>query len=263
MQVRAGGRYIPAFNIYNLETMQAALAASANAGQPVILAFGAGYRKHASFQMIYAMAKTLADSHAQEVVLHLDHCRDLSVIQEALDTGFQSVMFDGSQLPFPDNIEATQKAKTLAKAYGACVEGELGGLNSEDGDGGAEVPRYTDATAVKQFAGQTGVDSLAVSIGNVHGVYHGKPHLNFDRLADIAAQTSIPLVLHGSSGIGKPLLKQAAALGIAKINVNTEVARAGAAAAAAALQTPDGKRLDRVMLTVRDGMREVMERYFL
>ena len=263
MQARADGRYIPAFNIYNLETMQAALAASANAGQPVILAFGAGYLKHAPLRVIYALANTLADGHAQEIVLHLDHCRDLSVIQEALDAGFKSVMFDGSHLPFPDNIAMTRKAKTLAIPYGACVEGELGGLNSETGEDGADVPKYTDAAAVKQFAEQTGADSLAVSIGNAHGVYHVLPHLNFERLATIAEQTSIPLVLHGSSGIGKPMLKQAAALGIAKININTEIAHAGSDTAAAALQTPEGKRLDRVMLTVRDGMREVMERYFM
>ena len=263
LQARADGRYIPAFNIYNLETIQAVLAASATAGQPVILAFGAGYIKHASFQAIYAMANTLANSHRQDVVLHLDHCRDLAVIAEALDSGFRSVMFDGSQLPFPDNMKLTHKAKELAKPYDACVEGELGGLNNEDGTAGADVPLYTDPQQVRQFVRQTGVDSLAISIGNAHGVYRGQPHINLEHLKTIQAQTQIPLVLHGSSGIDGTVLKQAAGLGIAKININTDLALAGADAVAAILSAPEGKRLDRLMLAARAAMQKTAEGYFM
>ncbi|HPJ01991.1 MAG TPA: class II fructose-bisphosphate aldolase [Candidatus Limiplasma sp.] len=262
-RARAAGRYVPAFNIYNLETIQAALDASKSAGQPVILALGAAYIAQAPFRAIYAIADALSAGHPQEVVLHLDHCREMDTIREALDVGFGSVMFDGSQLPLAENIRLTHRVSALAAPYGASVEGELGALNSEDGEGDALRSPYTDAAQGKRFAMESGADSLAVSIGNAHGVYRSTPHLHFARLAEIEEATDLPLVLHGSSGIDMPTLRRAAKLGIAKVNVNTDIALAGAQAAVAALQAMENMRYDRMLPPVRRRMREVMESYFM
>lgn len=262
LRAKAEGIFIPAFNIYNLETIQAALAASEHNQRPVILAFGAGYLANATFAVIYAIAETLVRQHTQEVVLHLDHCRDLQLIHLALDAGFTSVMFDGSHLPFQENKRLTKIAKALAQPYGACVEGELGGLNSEIGATDVDTLVNTDPTLAKQFALETGVDSLAVSIGNAHGKYRGKPCLNMELLETINAQVGLPLVLHGSSGIPLPILKQAATHGIAKININTDIATAGADAARTMPAIPGSNRLEHIMLTVREQMRKVMEGYF-
>ncbi len=263
LRAKAEGRLLPAFNVYNLETMQAALVASANAGQPVILSFGAGYQAHASFPVIRAMAEALAREHTQDVVLHLDHCRDIAEIRQALDAGFPSLMYDGSRLPFADNVRFTREAVSLTQPYGVCMEGELGGLNDESGAPDGEMPAYTDPTQARRFAQETGIDILAVSIGNAHGLYRGEPLLQLERLAEINALAGVPLVLHGSTGIEMPMLRQAAACGVVKININTDIAMAGADAARAMLQTPEGQRLECVMLAARERMRGVMDGYFM
>jgi ketose-bisphosphate aldolase len=258
----AAGRYIPAFNIYNLETMRAALEASVRARQPVILAFGESYLPHAPFEAIFALAQSLASGHPYDTVLHLDHCRDLNLMCRALDAGFPSVMYDGSRLPLGENIRNTLMARKLADRTGASLEGELGSLNDE---GGAQAGNavYTNPAQARRYANETGVDSLAVSIGNAHGLYKGIPHLNMDCLKQIRQETSLPLVLHGSTGIGADQIKLAAGLGVSKINVNTDIAMAASQAAREALALADGNRYENVALAVRGRMREVMESYFI
>lgn len=255
---RQNGVYVPAFNIYNLETMQAALEASKRAAQPVILAFGERYLINASLEVIAAMAGCLSKDHSYEVALHLDHCRSLDVIRQALEAGFTSVMYDGSDLPLDKNIEETLKARKLADQFGASLEGELGGLNDEFGSG--EVSAFTDPKQAEVYVRESGVNSLAVSVGNAHGLYKGVPHIDQERLSAIYECAKVPLVLHGSSGIPMETLKKSAQIAVAKINVNTEITMAGAAALKSALE--NDKRMEKPVLAARESMMETMIRFY-
>lgn len=255
---RQNGVYVPAFNIYNLETMQAALEASKRVAQPVILAFGERYLENASLAVIAAMARCLAGEHPYEVALHLDHCRNLDCFQKALDAGFTSVMYDGSDLPLKKNIDGTLKARKLADRFGASLEGELGGLNDEFGGDG--VSMFTDPEEAEIYVRETGVNSLAISVGNAHGIYRGIPHIDQDRLQAIYEHVRIPLVLHGSSGIPMEVLRQSARIAVAKINVNTEIAMSGADAIRKSLETQ--KRMEGLVLAARDSMTETMVRFY-
>ena len=255
---RQTGVYVPAFNIYNLETMQAALEASKRAAQPVILAFGERYLQNASLEVIAAMAQCLTREHPYETALHLDHCCSLECIQKALEAGFTSVMYDGSDLPLEKNIEGTLKARKLADAFGASLEGELGGLNDEFG--GGSVSAFTDPAQAEIYVRETGVNSLAVSVGNAHGLYKGVPHIDQERLQAIYERVQIPLVLHGSSGIPMKTLRESARIAVAKINVNTEITMAGADALRRSLETE--KRMEKPVLAARESMTETMVRFY-
>lgn len=257
--VRRGG-YVPAFNICNMETIQAALAASRSAAQPVILAFGERYLQHVSLRAVAAMAAALSRDHPMPVALHLDHCRSLSCIRQALEAGFSSVMYDGSALPFAQNAAQTVLARELADRFGATLEGELGGLNDEFG-GNEASPLFTDPAQAERFVRDTGVDCLAVSVGNAHGVYKGTPHIDLERLNAIAKAAQVPLVLHGSSGIPLETLKQAGRAGVAKINVNTEVSMAACAAFKRAAQTD--ARMEGPLLAAREAMTAAMRAFYV
>ena len=251
---RREGSYVPAFNIYNLETMQAALAASRRAGRPVILAFGERYLKNASLEVIAAMARCLSEGHPHAVALHLDHCMHIECIEAALKAGFTSVMFDGSMMPIEENIAQTTQARAFSDAYGASLEAELGGLNDESGTKGESI--FTDPDEAARFVRVTGVVCLAVSVGNAHGKYKGAPYIDMGLLARIAGEARVPLVLHGSSGIPPETIARAARLAVAKINVNTDIAMAGAAALKRALEREE--RMEGPVIEAREAMIEAM-----
>lgn len=253
------GTIVPAFNIWNLETAQAVLMASNKAGRPAILAFGAAYLSHASIKVISSMVRSLCEENTQPMALHLDHCRDLELIRQALDAGFTSVMYDGSLMPLEENIRLTKAVRCLADAYGASTEGEVGGLNREDG--GEGLCLFTEPKQAARFVDETEVDALAVSVGNAHGVYHGAPHIEWERLHEIQTSCRVPLVLHGSSGIPAEDLRKAAALGVAKINVNTDISLAGASALRRTLTNE--KKMERPMLAAREEIARVMANYFI
>lgn len=262
---RVHARCIPAFNVYNLETAQAAFQAAKLVQKPVITAFGEGYQENASLPVMAAIVKTLAEQHPYPVVLHLDHCKEIDTIYRAIDAGFTSVMYDGSRLPLKDNIANTLRVVQYAHERGVSVEGELGCMNPEDG---SEMPdsishsAYTDVNQARQYVSETGVDALAVAVGNAHGLYKGTPHLNMERLEEIYQTTKIPLVLHGCSGIPPEQIRKAVSIAVAKINVNTELALAGSNQIAVLLRTKGNVRLERLMLGAREGMAEVMKSFF-
>lgn len=212
---------IPAFNVYNLESISAGIKASSLAKLPVILAFGESYLNHMPFQTVRAIVDSLL-SQDSCVILHLDHCKNLSNLFSAVNCGFDSVMFDGSSLSLEENIRLSRTASDYAHSHGVMIECELGGLNNEDGSG--TVTSFTDPDAAKRFVQETDIDSLAVSVGNVHGLYRGEPSLRFDLLAELSSAVPIPLVLHGCSGIPNQALCRAVSLGVSKININTELA---------------------------------------
>jgi len=261
---RASQKCIAAFNTYNLETVQAALKASAKAQVPVIIAFGEGYLKHMPLKAVVALVKALAEHHPQTVVLHLDHAKEMETVIAAIEAGFTSVMYDGSHLSLEENIKNTASIVSLAHAKGVSVEGELGGMNPEDGSEVEEPSHFafTDPDQALQFVTETGVDSLAIVIGNAHGLYKGTPMLDIERLEAIERIVKIPLVLHGSSGLSEEQLQTAIAHGVAKINVNTEIAMTGAKSIREMLETsPNNMRLEKLMLHAEEAMAVAMQAF--
>ncbi|WP_378954414.1 ketose-bisphosphate aldolase [Pelosinus sp. sgz500959] len=217
---------IGSFNGYNYETFKGIIEAGSETKTPVILAFGAKYLKNMSLETAYAISKSLGETSETPICLHLDHCSDLDTVFRAIRAGFGSVMYDGSALPFEENVKNTKLVCDMAHACGVSVEAELGSLAAGEGSHegmASDVEVYTQPMLAKEFADVTHVDALAVSIGTVHGLYKAKPNIRFDILETINNLLSIPLVLHGGSGVPEKDILLSTAKGIAKINVNTEI----------------------------------------
>ncbi len=232
---------IGAFNIYNLEGVKAVIGAAEALRSPVILqilpaALDFGRRP------LVALCVAAADQAAVPVSVHLDHCSSAETIGIALEDGIRSIMADGSHLDYETNCAFTREQTTRIHAKGGVVEAELGRISgSEDG---MSVPereaRMTDPALAVDYVAQTGVDMLAVCIGNVHGRYAGAVRFDFQRLAAIREAVPVPLVLHGASGVPDDLVRHCIELGVCKFNVNTEVREAYLAA----LRQPQPDLLD-------------------
>lgn len=218
---------IGSFNAYNYETIRGILEAGKQmGGGPVIVAFGKKYLSNMSLQDAAAIVRALAAELDMPVCLHLDHCSDINIICQAIRAGFGSVMYDGSALPFEENVANTKLVCDIAHACGVSVEAELGSLaaGEQSHEGTADDREvYTDPAKAKEFIERTGVDALAVSIGTVHGLYKGTPNVRVDILKEINAAAGIPLVLHGGSGVPEETIQACIRNGISKINVNTEI----------------------------------------
>ena len=225
VKARKEGYAVPAFNIHNLETIQVVVEAATQLKSPLILAATPGTMDYAGRSYIQVIAETAAKENDIPIALHLDHHETVESIEQSLLLGVKSVMIDGSQQSFTENIALTQKVVAKAHQYGATVEAELGKLVGQEDDiiVEAEEAEYTDPDLAKQFVEKTNIDSLAVAIGTGHGVYETTPKLDFDRLAKIKNLVDIPLVLHGASGISKEEVQKCIALGCAKVNISTEL----------------------------------------
>jgi ketose-bisphosphate aldolase len=255
------GRYaIGAFNIYNLETVDAVLSAANDLRSPVIVALGERYLKDFPIQAVAAIVKTLAKDSRVPVALHLDHAQKLESIELAISAGFTSVMIDGSKLPLMENIAITKRAVALARPRGVSVEAELGRIVRT---GEAATDLFTDPNEAQQFMEETEVDALAVAVGTVHGLYKGEPTLDLTRLGQIAKKVSVPLALHGGSGLPDHLIKSAMQLGVAKLNVNTEISIQGVNAVRnfLAKKGNENTRLEELMIEARNSMVGVVKKY--
>lgn len=222
---------IPAFNIDNIETAQALLQAAEEENFPVIFAVGQAAVKDKKMVHLADVTHRLAAKSSIPIVLHLDHGQSFAQVIQALHAGFSSVMIDGSALSIEENIALTRKVVEAANAVGASVEAELGAIlgvedNIEHNSGKPFLVKVED---VKQFNESVTVDALAIGIGNQHGFYKGLPKLDFERLGEVQSVSSVPLVLHGGSGIPADMIQKAIRMGILKINVATEVRFAYAA----------------------------------
>lgn len=224
VSAREGGHAVGAFNIYSLETAQAVCDAAREQDSPVIFAFGEKYIDTANIGVIAAIVRNLAAESRQPMVLHLDHCKSEKVIYQAVRAGFSSVMFDGSGLDYAENLSRTLQVVEFAHAVGVSVEAELGAVPF-DGDGEVPDECLTRPEEARDFVAGTGVDALAVAIGTAHGEYRGRPRLRHDRLAEIAGLVDVPLVMHGGSGVPDEDMLRSIELGIAKINVNTQISK--------------------------------------
>lgn len=226
------------------EDMRAYVAAAEAEGCPVILQAGPSCRAHTPLPILGKMFRYLAENASVPVVAHLDHGYTFEDCRAALDAGFTSIMFDGSRKPLAQNIEETAKIAEMAHAAGASCEGEIGFV----GYAGGENSAGTDPAEAAQFAAQTGVDAMAISVGNVHLQQDKEGGLDLDRIRAIEAVTSVPLVIHGGSGV--PLAQRrllATQSSVCKFNIGTELRMAfGAALRAAVNADPD--RFDRVSI---------------
>lgn len=218
---------IGAFNVENMEMMQAVITAAELEKLPVILQTTPSTLKYADTSVFSAMAEAMAKKASVPVAMHLDHGSSFELCEQAALDGYTSLMIDGSKLPLEENIELAKRVVELAKtmAYVPTVEAELGKLGGKEDD--LEVKEgedmCTDPEEAIEFVEKSGVDSLAVAIGTAHGFYKGTPKLEFERLAAIRDAVQVPLVLHGSSGVPDEDVKKAISLGICKVNFATEL----------------------------------------
>lgn len=206
MSAARSGKYaVGAFNINNLEFLQAITGAAEELGSPAIIALSEGAIKYAGFTNIVAMVRLAAEQRKVPISLHLDHGKDMDVIAKCIEGGFTSVMIDGSALPFEENVAVTARVVAMAEPKGVSVEGELGKLAGiEDNVSVAERDAaLTDPAQAEEFVKRTGVDALAIAVGTSHGAYKfkGDANLAFDRISEIASRVNALLVLHGASGV--------------------------------------------------------------
>lgn len=227
-RAQAEGFAIGAFNANTLEQMQAIVMAAQAERAPVIIQISGNAARHigagsrmAGLRVVAEMGRVIAETVSAPVVLHLDHGVYTEVLQ-ALALGFTSVMFDGSDLPFEENIARTRELCSAAHEVNACFEAELGEV-PRAGVAGMEAGELTDPAQVAEFAGRTGVDALAVAVGSVHALKRKEVALDFARLDAIRAAVNVPLVLHGSSGVLDDSICEGIRRGLCKINVATQL----------------------------------------
>lgn len=220
-----GNYAVAAFNIENMEMVQAVLETATELRAPVMIQTTPGTVKYAGVKMLAAMVHAAAKSCPVPVALHLDHGESFDLAVQALHAGYTSIMIDGSKLLFEENIAISKRVVELSHAVGIPVEAELGKVGGKED--GLEVSdksaTYTDPPEAKEFVKQTGIDSLAVAIGTAHGFYKGEPKLDFERLGEIRKVVEVLLVLHGASGVPDDMVRKAVSLGISKVNFATEL----------------------------------------
>lgn len=216
---------IAAFNVTSLEGVLAVVEAAEDEDTPVILQFAnAAHSKYISLEDIGRVMVAFADRSKVPVCVHLDHGNNFDEIKRALDLGFTSIMYDGSELSLKQNIANTKYVKILADEYGASIEAELGSMGTE-GENENILGAYTDPEVARVFVNETGIDALAASFGTVHGIYKSRPNLDFDIISGIRKLCGIPVVMHGGSGISDSDFKKCIDCGVRKINYYTYAAK--------------------------------------
>lgn len=223
---------IGAFNTPNLESLFAIIKGAEELNKPVIIMHAQVHEEMGLCKMdeIAPVMLFMADRASVPVCMHLDHGTDLSYVKHGLDLGFTSVMYDGSELPYEQNLANTAIAVELAARYGASVEAEMGSMGArESGSAGGESI-YTDPLQAKEFVDETGIDALACAFGTAHGIYLKKPKLDFDRVEKIHEMIDVPIVMHGGSGVSHEDYLKVIERGVRKINYYTYMSKAGGTA---------------------------------
>lgn len=223
---------IAAFNVTSLDGIRAVLNAAEQLDQPVILQFAnAAHGIFVPMEVIGPVMISMAEKSTVPVCVHLDHGANFREVQMALDLGFTGIMYDGSTLPYQENVANTRAVVELAARYGASVEAEIGSMGREEfaSAGGAEGDAvescYTDPDEAAAFVKETGVDALACSFGTVHGIYLKAPKLDIERIGVIREKTGVPVVMHGGSGISDEDFRKCIQQGVRKINFYTYAAK--------------------------------------
>ena len=231
---------VGAFNTPNLECINAVLDAAEKLNVPVIISHAELHEPVSPLEIIGPVMVEAAKRAKVPVCVHLDHCETLDYMEKALEIGFTGVMYDGSTLPYDENLINTKKAVALAKRYNCGVEAELGALASrEGGESTGGGPVYTDPEQAVVFCRETGIDALAPSFGTAHGIYKSKPVLDLERVKVISEKTGLPLVMHGGSGVSHEDYRTGIANGLRKINYYSYMSKAGTSAVRELLEKED------------------------
>lgn len=212
---------VGAFSVGNMEMVMGAVKAAEELGTPIILQIAEVRLKNSPLELMGPMMLAAAKNSSVDIAVHLDHGLKFETVRKALDLGFTSVMFDGSLLPLEENIEQVHAVVAEAYKYGATVEAELGVVGGNEGEGKKHEILCTRPEDAVTFCRETGVDALAVAIGNAHGNYPVLPELRFDVLEQIHSAVDVPLVLHGGTGISDEQFRHSIKLGVRKINIAT------------------------------------------
>lgn len=255
---------IGAFNAANLESLEAVIGAAEELKLPVILQFAQCHEPWVSLELIGPVMVAEAKKASVPVCVHLDHGETLDYLEKALEIGFTGIMYDGSVLPYEENLKNTKKAVAMAAKTGACVEAELGSMGKrESGTGdadGDDTKIYTDPQQAKAFVDASGIDALACSFGTTHGIYLTTPKLDFDVVKRVRVLTDdIPVVMHGGSGVSREDYHAAIRAGVRKINYFTYMDKAGGNAAAEyvkSLRAEEPLFFSSLSMAARDAMKE-------
>ena len=255
---------VGAFNAANLESLQAVITAAEELNLPVIMQFAQCHEPWVPLALIGPIMVAEAKKASVPVCVHLDHGETLDYLEKALEIGFTGIMYDGSVLPYAENLKNTKRAVEMAAKTGACVEAELGSMGKrESGAGdadGDDTKIYTDPQKAKEFVEASGIDALACSFGTTHGIYLSAPRLDFDVVKNVRAMTNdIPVVMHGGSVVSREDYHAAIRAGVRKINYFTYMDKAGGNAAAEYLKSLRAEEplfFSSVSMAARDAMKE-------
>ena len=220
------GHYaVGAFNVENMEMVMAVMEAAEELKSPVIMQTSTSTAGYAGYDYFCNLVKTAAARATVPISIHLDHGNSFDAAMTAYRAGYTSIMIDGSKLPFDDNVALTKKVTDATAATHVPVEAELGRVGGKEGDEdmGEANEYYTEVDEAKEFVEKTGVDSLAVAIGTTHGIYKGTPHVNMERISELAEALDVPLVMHGTSGVPDEQVREAVKRGICKVNYATDL----------------------------------------
>ena len=218
----AEGYGVGNFDVFNTELLKGVMEAAEEANAPVILAYGPPFEKYSPLKYFAPAVKAWAADTDLPVVLHYDHGTSLEGCVHAVECGCNSIMIDASSKPFEENVKTVREVVDFCHPRGIPVEAELGHVGDE-GEYSLENYGYTDPVQAKEFVLRTGVDFLAVAIGNQHGVYTAEPKINYDVLQAVREAVDVPLVLHGASGIPAEDIRRCCREGITKINIHTDM----------------------------------------
>ena len=257
---------VGSFNTPNLEALQAVIEAAEELDLPVIIQFAQCHEPWIPLAMIGPIMVNAAKKSKVPVCVHLDHGETLEYLQQALDMGFTSIMYDGSTLSYEENLENTKKAVAMAAKTGASVEAELGSMGRRESGAGDDSGEnddtkiYTDPHQAKVFVEETGIDALACSFGTTHGIYLTQPKLDFDVVKNVRALTEqIPIVMHGGSGVSREDYRKAIEAGTRKVNYFTYMDKSGGNAVAEYVNSvKEGEPLffSSASMAARDAMKE-------
>lgn len=220
---QVGGYAVGAFNVENMEFVQAVVEAAQEMEAPIIVATSVNTLKYATPEIFRSITEACAQQVSVPVAIHLDHGEKMTDVMAVVRGGYTSVMFDGSKCTYAENVEGTKQVADMCKAFDISVEGELGAVGGKPGDNIDVDLMYTRPETAADFVEKTGIDSLAVAIGTAHGVYKSSPRLDYDRLKQIRQKVDVPLVLHGASGLSEEQMRMCVQNGICKVNVATEL----------------------------------------
>lgn len=225
LDAQAGHYAVPAFNIHNLEILSTVVETAEEMRSPVIIAATPSTVAYAGKDYLIALVGAAMEKYDIPMSFHLDHHEDVADIENTVAAGCRSVMIDASKLPYEENVKKVQQVVAFSHTCHATVEAELGRLvGQEDNVVVTDADKaYTNPDDAVRYVEETGIDSLAVAIGTAHGLYKGRPKLDFDRLKEIRSRVSVPLVLHGASDVPDELVEKAISLGITKVNIATDL----------------------------------------